>query len=267
MLAKVHQLVDRIPDRIENKIPKRIRVPVGRFLREQSISATTETNIEHPEASFKILAHPVGKNNWQDYPEHGCHEPIVTRRLADRLDELDNPVFWDIGSHRGYYGVLACQFVDPSNVHLFEGDDEFAELVAENNSMYADGQMHLNRKYVGSQESPGTTRLDTYLDDSDPPSIIKIDIDGAESDIFGGLAEVVDRHRPEILLEVHYRGDYNTRRDRIIEFFSARDYSAHICQNHRDMGAEWSEIDLTQLPDEPENEEQDYMMKLVPNIQ
>jgi hypothetical protein len=45
-------------------------------------------------------------------------------------------------------------------------------------------------------------RLDDYLDDAPPPTLVKIDVEGYELQVLEGSQSVLKRHRPVIVLEV-----------------------------------------------------------------
>jgi hypothetical protein len=47
--------------------------------------------------------------------------------------------------------------------------------------------------------------LDAYAADHDPPTMIKIDVEGAEIEVLKGAQRLISRTRPVLLFEVHHR--------------------------------------------------------------
>lgn len=221
-----------------------------------------EITIDHPRATFRMLGHwtwmaGVGK----DYPRTGCHEFPVTSVIADILDDMDEPVFFDVGAATGYFALLAAQYTDPSNVHAFEGDDVSLSYLRQNNRRYADGRVAVVGEYV----DPNRLRLDDYADRRARPDLVKIDVDGHETGVLGSMDGLLNSaSRPVVVLEVHCWGDYRARVEAIRDYFDDGEYAAYQCIDHRNEHSGFTPVELGDLPATPPERADDYVVILCP---
>ncbi|MDW8075975.1 MAG: FkbM family methyltransferase [Bacteroidota bacterium] len=149
---------------------------------------------------------------------------FLLRTLTDR------DVFYDVGANIGYYSMLAAEI--GAEVHAFEpvpstfsilkaNLEEYGSRVFSTNSALCetDGVITIYLPpdwYVTSTiieetlERIGTTltvpalQLDTYVESLNhrPPTIIKIDVEGAESLVLAGGKSVIENFRPIVVIEV-----------------------------------------------------------------
>jgi FkbM family methyltransferase len=150
----------------------------------------------------------------------GASEPQVQMILVSHL--RTGGVFYDIGANIGFLSVLGCRLVGPTGeVHCFEPLEEnlralrwnldangFTAVVhplalsdsAGEASMVTDGP--LGRAHFGN----GTATVPTArLDDLQlrPPTVVKIDVEGAESLVLSGMRQILAEHKPVVLVEIH----------------------------------------------------------------
>jgi hypothetical protein len=106
--------------------------------------------------------------------------------------------------------------------------------------------------------------LDNYRKNSICPDIIKIDVNGAERDVLSGMMNLIENCAPILFLEVHlFNHDYDEFKEFIAGFFDDN-YKFKICINHREMSADWGELDsLNNLPKE-DIEYLDFMLLCYP---
>ena len=168
---------------------------------------------------------------WERHLWEGEHELAVQQALADRL--APGAVFYDVGAGFGFYSVLAARV--GAQVFAFEPDQQNAASLqrhAELNSLapririvraavLAEGGFtrfeearqdrgHGNG-HVARPAASGPTPFDmvpcmslTHFASENPlPNVIKIDVEGAESEVLKGAQELVDLCRPAIICEVH----------------------------------------------------------------
>lgn len=133
----------------------------------------------------------------------------------------------DVGAHTGYYTVLASHLVGRSGrVHAFEPDPRNAgflrrhvringcdNTVVEEVAVAARAGTHR----FGGGSGSGTARLQSdgglevsvvTLDEycrrgGLHPTLIKVDVEGAEAEVLRGAADLLRRHRPTLLLSTH----------------------------------------------------------------
>jgi FkbM family methyltransferase len=175
-----------------------------------------------------LVKMPDDKGIWT-----GTYESNFAERLSSSMSP--GTVAYDIGSWHGFFaGVMAAQ--GASRVHVFEplpaNADRIRHLVALNPAKSitlhsaavgeCDGEMDLllmpetsMAKLEASTfqaDNTTTTRLRVKVRSIDamiaageiaPPSLMKIDVEGAEVLVLRGALETIRRHRPLIFAEVH----------------------------------------------------------------
>lgn len=168
---------------------------------------------------------------------YGYFEEELTRALLEFVKP--GMVFFDVGSHFGYFSLLAAHLVGPGGqVHAFEPTRSTFGVLSENlggrsnvrlNNVAAyreEGELTfkdfgLRDSMFNSIHGARTTeayratiaaptevrveavRLDTYVAKSGSvPHFVKMDAEGAEPDVLAGFRDTMARHRPMLSLEV-----------------------------------------------------------------
>ncbi|WP_296810905.1 FkbM family methyltransferase [Thiocapsa sp.] len=156
----------------------------------------------------------------------GDYDAKSVRRMLEALSEGD--VVYDIGAHIGYYTLAAAGHVGSEGmVYAFEPLPLNQRFLTGHLQANAVSNVRLVGACVGA--APGTARfdrgqgsgrgrlsdhgplevtvvtLDDVLQAGDirPPTLLKIDVEGAEYDVLQGAGALLQRHRPSILLSVH----------------------------------------------------------------
>lgn len=166
----------------------------------------------------------------------GNFEPQKEAVLVEYL--APGKVLFDVGGHIGYFSFIAATLVQPKGtVAAFEPSPSNAAQFAQNLAANPDlasvirleqtavadavGVASFDRggnSYVGHLVSgPAATGLDVTTTTLDTfahtnalwPDFVKIDAEGAESLIFRGMADILSRARPVILVEIHDAGSYD----------------------------------------------------------
>ncbi len=153
----------------------------------------------------------------------GMSEPTVQRLLVAHLRPGD--VYFDVGTHAGFLALLASRLVgDRGAVHCFEPVAGNVRVLEANLSANAIGNatvhqmaladrdghtmMSIGSKAItahfdaGGSERVALARLDA-LPDLPAPHVIKIDVEGAESQVIAGGAALLERHLPVLVIEIH----------------------------------------------------------------
>lgn len=157
---------------------------------------------------------------------NGVYEPDLTVGMLEVLD--DDAVVYDVGSRYGYYSTLAVAAgVPQSNVHCFEADIIAHHILSEN---HHDESVVTNRVRVGEKTARGQTTLDAYAETHAPPTVVKIDTEGAEGDILRGASSVLRTHRPVLFVEMHpHRG---VSVSKVIDRLRHHDYDLSVFIDH-----------------------------------
>ena len=173
------------------------------------------------------------------------------------LNELQSSggVFYDIGAATGYFTVLAAQTIPPTNIHVFEPANQ-SGVLKKNLTRYAP-EATLHRRGVGNSES--TIRLDDYVQTNPAPTVIKIDVDGAEDGVLAGMYRIIKESSPLVLLEVHNTANYHNICESIRNGFADAGYEFELVKRHRYAGSQRERTTLDSLV-EMENSENDYLL-------
>jgi FkbM family methyltransferase len=162
----------------------------------------------------------------------GNYEHDIQRALVRLLPPVpEGSVFYDVGANAGFFSVLMAKEVGPSGrVFAFEPLDENIASIEEQIALNELRQIKLVTMAVGASEGtaefsfpPGqnsiahlgaahsagervslvkVTTLDAFAKDHPHPSLVKIDVEGAETDVLAGAAGMIDKGT-RFLIELH----------------------------------------------------------------
>ena len=150
-------------------------------------------------------------------------------------------IFYDIGASYGFYSMLADLLLERGEIHFFEPYPEVFQL-SKNNLNNSANKIFANNAAVSSKtgevdffkanywRASGSTivssctsylndyetirvqavNLDEYIKNNQPPTFIKMDAEGAESDIIKGGLELIGKNHPVISLEIWTRNNKNS---------------------------------------------------------
>ncbi|WP_135824993.1 FkbM family methyltransferase [Halorussus ruber] len=163
----------------------------------------------------------------------GGYEPGLVHTLAAVLEPDD--VLYDIGAGFGYNGTVARSVSVPQeNLHLFEIDEQRAEICSENHP-----EATLNRSPVGDGDGE-TIAIDSYTRSNPAPDVVTIDIEGLEVRALQGLRRTVATENPIVFVEVHpaFLSHFDAEVEEIHEILEENDYDV-LVGNHRTYPMEW----------------------------
>jgi hypothetical protein len=131
------------------------------------------------------------------------HEAGVCRWLIERLRPDD--VFYDVGAHFGFYPTLVDTIQPTAEVHCFEPAIGLVKFIYGNRRRRgAQRRWTIVEKLVGDADTHAMVTLDAYARSAGrPPTIVKIDVEGAEVTVLRGARELVARRQTEFLVELH----------------------------------------------------------------
>lgn len=193
---------------------------------------------------------------------YGFFEDDLTRVFAEVL--RPGMVFFDVGSHFGYFSLLASHLVGPSGqVHAFEPTPSTFEVVSKNlaglpnarannvaafredtDLIFRDYGIEFSAfnslgasKLTPAEEARARPRevrvraraIDSYVAETGvTPDFLKIDTEGAELPVLEGMERLLRTRRPMLTLEVGDVGTQAGEREsrRVVDHMLARGYDA-----------------------------------------
>jgi FkbM family methyltransferase len=160
----------------------------------------------------------------------GTFEPARAETIASLIQAGD--CFWDIGAHKGYVALIAARRVgEAGRVYAFEPSRsnlwflrkhlewnraDNVQVVAAALSSY-DGVAHfgggssLALKLGVGCESVVVRAIQSLLvgRECQPPTFLKIDVEGAEADVLMGAASCLEQPDLALLVSIHSRQQYD----------------------------------------------------------
>jgi FkbM family methyltransferase len=164
------------------------------------------------------------------FPGGDYYERNVAAWLEQIVRAHSDPVFYDVGSNIGYYALRLAALA--RRVYAFEPVSETFAWLQEN--VRRNDLAHVEALQLGIAAAPGTARINLWsssgasslyaqdlglasrgseeirlaaLDDlvqsgaALPPAVMKLDIEGAELPALHGAQELLEQHRPDLVLE------------------------------------------------------------------
>ncbi len=164
----------------------------------------------------------------------GNLESAVQEALVRHLGK--GGVFYDIGANLGFFSMLGAHLagLDDGQVYAFEAAPDNAEAIRANARLNGISNISVIDKAVSAHSGRGRlqivddqswSKLAEYgehpytesvlevelvaIDDLlaagelRPPTLVKIDVEGAEIAVLDGMRATIERHRPAIICELH----------------------------------------------------------------
>lgn len=164
---------------------------------------------------------------------HGLLESSVQEALVRHL--APGGVLYDIGANVGFFSLLGARLAGGAgHVYAFEPAPENASAIVDHAALNGIGNLTVIERAAFSRtergqlqlvddrswsklesygEHPGTERviqvelaaIDDLLDAGElrPPTVVKIDVEGAELEVLEGMRATIAEHRPAIVCELH----------------------------------------------------------------
>jgi hypothetical protein len=185
--------------------------------------------------------------SWRRYNEMASgnmYEPMLQQELINALSEDD--VFYNIGSRWGIFSLIADKCgVNSEKIHNFEADKRNYDILLRNTP----DRMNSTRAFVGNNQSNGHVILDNYSKKHQPPTVIKIDIEGGELNALLGAENILKRSSPELFVEVHpeYISDLGQSQSELIGLLKKSGYEIQIT-DHELVESGWADLDDIETP-------------------
>lgn len=170
----------------------------------------------------------------------GRYEPKIEANFIELVECCT--AFWDVGANVGWFSLLASKLnkevkvvafePDPSNLKYLQNHKElnqFSNIKVLANALGADVKeaLFLTDNQHGRLSSVGGVVVqlitaDHYIEHSGLiPDLIKIDIEGGETDFLIGATGLLKNHKPTLIVSAH---GYQ-KRDQCIDILNKHDYS------------------------------------------
>lgn len=214
-------------------------------------------------SGVQTIQHGVGAglkiDNTLGHPGHalGTTEPEEQAALAKLIEP--GAVVWNIGANIGFLALLIAKLAGEDGLVLaVEPTPATAEAARKNARLNGFDHLLVIQKAVSDADGEvtfhvddnGTTNslihdnhrpsrpirveavtLDTFArSQTRPPTLVTIDVEGAEARVLLGALEALRIHRPDLLLENHWR---------------QREISAIFDEHLQPLGYRWLELDFT----------------------
>ena len=147
---------------------------------------------ENYDASFSLA-----RNLYREFFEDSPHKYLEPEK--DGVDVPEGAVLADVGAAEGLFSML---FVERcKKVYLFENDQNWIERLQKTFAPYMD-KVEIVRGTVGN--GPNDVNLDSFFKDKEPPSFIKMDIEGYEVEALRGMDGIINSDSPLSMLICTY---------------------------------------------------------------
>ena len=142
----------------------------------------------------------------------GTYEPLVQQTVADALSPGDT--FFDVGANVGFISLVGARAVGATGlvVAIEPNADDIADLEAQVALNGFDHVIAVGKAVTADLAEPGSwvngdvvasTTIDQLTLEFQPPTLIKIDVEGLELEVLRGAQATLREHRPTVVAEAH----------------------------------------------------------------
>lgn len=231
----ISKFVQAIPQPVTSRLKD---TPIDKLWKSYRIkNLETVTAVFDTSAGELRLEIPQGHPFLEKADKPGGHEPALTRELENIVDR--STVFYDVGARFGYHTVLTMMLGVPENqIHAFEGHPVSFSVLESNH----DYNISLTNSFVG--DGSNNLSLDEYVRRNQDPTVLKIDVEGAELNVLRGATDLLSKSKPKIYIEIHPHLIHRTNDEvsDIYELLRSNGYQLSIL-NHRTTESVWEDLD------------------------
>ena len=162
---------------------------------------------------------------------YGYYEPFMVDKIMYHVNSTD--LVYDIGADIGYYSVLFSKVLKCKKVVSIEPDKKHSNFLI-TNLANNDSCVHI-KKYVGNRSDKDLITIDDLVSSTRViPTVIKIDIEGAEVEALEGAKSLLINQKPKIFMEFHPKMVDENHKDGIIKIFDLifSNYKVEFIRNH-----------------------------------
>ena len=214
------------------------------FWRMKTVArSTTEVKLRTPVGEFPIQVW----DTWRLLDEirsGGQYEIALMESISSEF--TSGSVFYDIGSRWGIFSKMAIVAgIPPKNIHAFEANSDAFNILQTN---LAGHDVSMSNNYVG--EGKQELELDDYALGKKYPSILKIDVEGAEARVVRGADNILNTENPICYIEMHpeYLQDKGDDQYTLLERLKKYNYDLQVCLENREQSYRWRSVNEVKLP-------------------
>lgn len=239
-------------ERLLDALPRPLALPLYRLRNRERV-----VRAEVLDGLWLELGFPARSTLWTTrLTQRAGHEAALCSWLRKylRTDE----VFVDVGAAFGFFPALVQALRPQADIHALEAGWKQMLYLEANNRRHG-SRWHLREGLLGNHDDAQTLQLDTYTKRlRRHPTLVKMDVDGAEYAILQGAKELIATRRTEFLIEIHPHElpKFGATAQQVLDLFRDR-YRIRVLPNLRDAPgsipdpvAGWSD-DLTWLDRDP----------------
>lgn len=173
------------------------------------------------------------------YAQSDRFEPVLSDALCGLLDS--SSVYYDVGSQYGYFIALArAAGVPDDRIYGFDINPYALHVLWKN---YSGTDVTVTDARVSDTPGTDSVVLDEFAAANEAPTVVKIDVEGAELSVLRGMQTVLEEDRPDVFLELHPTelADAGRSDAEAVQMLESADYSVRTC-DHRDEDSTWKEV-------------------------
>lgn len=269
MIRSIRSSITNIPRYVPSSITKRLKGTIIHDLYDMYAEMPKKlklVDVKLPGGTSEKMYFVAPSYQLNELKEQGYYEKILTEELFNHF--TSDSIFYDIGSYFGYYSQLAsiCGVPD-KNIHAFEANVDRYEFLKE---VHAKDKVQTVNKFVSDKSDNNQISLDDYTSQNPNPSVMKIDVEGAEFDVLQGMSNIMSSAPPIMYIEMHPQvySEFDTSVEDVINILHNNKYNIWTV-NHRD-NSNWERASLQNLSEyNPDTEdtntpENTYLIKAEP---
>ena len=259
--------VDELLTLFYAKAPKIVRASTF-YASEKKYGGMKESTFEVKGKKIKFSTEDSYSRLWlyMRFGKGRLHEESVTDLIVSNLKSCK--CFVDVGAHLGYYTLLASMLMPKGTIYSFEMDKVSYELLEKNlklndcknvssyNAAVTDYEGTVS--YQGDKNSPNPAlslnvdkekaktkqmievqgiTLDKFFQDKKiVPDVIKIDVEGAELKVLGGMKKLLDNNI-RLFVEIHplrLLSRYQSSANTVVSMLIDKNYDVFEIKNKKD---------------------------------
>jgi hypothetical protein len=153
------------------------------------------------------------KRQWSKELIRGCYSFLQMeqdiesphRYLTDDFSITEDAVVADIGAAEGNFALSIIK--KAGKIYLFESDKEWMEPLKATFAPWKD-KVEIINKFVSDNNDEKNITLDYFFGNKEPINFIKVDVEGAETEVLKGCEKVLSRNKSfKIAICVYHRNE------------------------------------------------------------